>query len=163
MFGFIYEIKSRDKSVTEIYIGSTSDMKKRLRDHKTNCNNKIYKDYNYPLYRYIRENGGFDNFEMIEIDSGECEDITELHCAEQFYIDMSGGIENLLNGKDALLDKKKYREKQYKLNKQSQQRNIDNKRFYCKTCDIAAQSQRDLNMHLNSISCKKKRNNLGNP
>ena len=38
--GYIYEIKSIDKSITEIYIGSTWDMKDRLRLHYHKCYNK---------------------------------------------------------------------------------------------------------------------------
>ena len=162
MLGFIYEIKSKDKSLTETYIGSCWDMKQRKKSHTENVKYKT-KKYNYPLYIYIRENGGFDNFEMIVIDSGECEDVRELHCAEQFYIDMSGDIENLLNNQDALMNKQQRIEKQNIAVKKSHQKAKDEKRFYCKICDIALTCPYNLNTHLNSISCKKKRNNLGNP
>ena len=144
--GFVYELKSIDKSVTEIYIGSTWDMSDRYWCHQDKCNNKKRKEYNIPLYHYIRENGGFDNFEMTIIDSGECEDIIELHCAEQFYIDMSGGIENLLNDKDALEDKQKRIEK----NSKRQQRNRDTKRFYCEPCDYAAETECSREKHYTS-------------
>ena len=154
MLGFIYEIKSIDTSITETYIGSTWDMKQRLKKHKHECNNKNRKDYKYPLYRYIRENGGVDNFEMIEIDSGECEDITELHCAEQYYIDLYGGIENLLNDQDALRDIVKRKEKINIARDKLKQRNRDTKRFYCEPCDYAAESQRDLDRHLNAPTLK---------
>ena len=163
MFGFIYEIKSKDKSITKTYIGSTWDMSDRLNDHKLSCNNKNSKKYNYPLYRYIREHDGWDNFEMTIIDSGECEDVRELHCAEQFYIDMSGGIENLLNNQDALMDKQQRKILSSIAVNKTRQNNKDNKKYYCKICDIALTSQSNLNNHLNSISCKKKCNNLGNP
>ena len=156
MFGFIYEIKSIDKSVTEIYIGSCWNMKNRYWCHKHRCNNKNRIDYNYPLYRYIRENGGFDNFEMTEIDSGECQDKTELECGEQFYIDLYGGIENLLNSQDAILNINKERENRKTYSKKTRQKAIDTKRFYCKTCDIATSSQRDLDRHLNSINHQSK-------
>ena len=109
--GYIYEIKSTNASITETYIGSTWDMAKRLQLHTSNCYNVKRKEYNYPVYKYIRENGGFHTFTMRVIDSGECEDLTELVCGEQFYIDMAGGIDNLLNGKDALRDKQKRKEK----------------------------------------------------
>ena len=149
--GFIYEIKSNDKSITGTYIGSCWNMKKRLKSHKDYCNNKNNKDYNYPLYRYIRENGGFDNFEMTIIDSSECEDELELHCAEQFYIDLSGGIEYLLNDRDALMDKQKRKEKQY----ENKQRNKDTKRFYCEPCDYAAESEYARELHYTSNKHKK--------
>ena len=149
--GFIYELKSKDKSVTGTYIGSCWDMKRRLTDHKDKCNNKKRKKYNYPVYRYIREHGGFDNFEMTIIDSGECEDTRELECGEQFYIDMSGGIENLLNGKDALMDKQKRIEKKY----ENKQRNKDTKRFYCEPCDYAAESEYARELHYTSNKHKK--------
>ena len=111
--GYIYEIKSMDTSITETYIGSCWDMKKRLTTHKSYCYNKNGKEYNYPVYKYIRENGDFHTFTMRVIDSGECMDLTELRCAEQFYIDMAGGIDNLLNDRDALRDKQQRKEKQY--------------------------------------------------
>ena len=148
--GFVYELNSKDKSITGTYIGSCWDMKRRLRDHKDKCNNKNNNDYKYPLYRYMRENGGWDNFEMTIIDSGECEDELELHCAEQFYIDMSGGIENLLNGQDALMDKKKYREKNNIVRDKIQQRNKDTKRFYCEPCDYTFQSKVAREIHYTS-------------
>ena len=153
--GFIYEIKYKDTSITGTYIGSCWDMKDRLIKHKEKCNNKITKEYKYPLYHYIREHGGFDNFEMTIIDSGECKDITDLHCAEQFYIDLSGGIENLLNGQDALMDKQKYREKQTIINNKLKQINKDTKRFYCETCDYAAESECKLELHYTSNKHKK--------
>ena len=145
--GFVYELKSKDTSVTETYIGSCWDMKKRLRDHKNNCHNKKIKHYNYPLYIYIREHGGWDTVEMTIIDSGECEDELELHCAEQFYIDMSGGIENLLNGNDAMVlpeEAKKRKDIDCAKNKQ---RHIDNKDFYCEPCEYAAQSKTVIESH----------------
>tara|TARA_R110002049_G_scaffold64543_1_gene170167 strand:- start:29 stop:511 length:483 start_codon:yes stop_codon:yes gene_type:complete len=153
--GFVYELKSKDKSITKTYIGSTWDIKTRLIKHKQSFHNKNSKDYNYPLYRYIREHGGFDNFEMTIIDSDECEDKTELHCAEQFYIDMSGGIENLLNDHDALMDKQKRREKNYIALDKLRQRNKDTKRFYCEPCDYAAESECKLELHNTSIKHKK--------
>ena len=148
--GFVYEFKSKDKSITGTYIGSCWDMKKRVIRHKQSCNNKNNKDYNAPVYRYIRENGGWDNFEMIEIDSGECEDKLELHCSEQFYIDLSGGIENLLNDKDALLDKQKRKEKNNIASNKKKQRNKDTKRFYCEPCDYTFQSKVAREIHYTS-------------
>ena len=155
--GFVYEIKSKDTSITGTYIGSTWDMKKRLKHHKHNCNNENSKEYNKQVYHYIRENGDWANFQMTVIDNGECVDRKELECGEQFYIDLAGGIENLLNDRDAIVDKQKRKEKQYIYCVKIHQRHIDNKDFYCDACDHAAQSQHKLDSHLNGPRCKKKK------
>ena len=133
--GYIYEIKSIDKSITETYIGSTWDMKDRLKCHKNDYNNNKRNNYYAPLYRYMRENGGFDNFEMTVIDSGECEDRTELLCAEQFYIDMAGGIDNLLNCVDALVLPEEIRKRKDMSSHNLRKKNKETKRFPCEMCD----------------------------
>jgi hypothetical protein len=146
--GYIYEIRSNDKNITEYYIGSTWNMGKRLQYHTSNCYNENDKDYNKPVYKYIRENGDFHTFTMRVIDSGECKDLTELHCAEQFYIDMAGGIQNLLNCIDALLDKEQYKKNQKLLCDKRQKKNVETKRFPCKTCGFYFQSDAKLQLHL---------------
>ena len=155
--GYIYEIRSMDKSITEYYIGSTWDMKIRLQKHASHCYNENSKDYNYPVYKYIRENGDFHTFTMKVIDSGECEDLTELHCAEQFYIDMAGGIENLLNDIDALQDKQKRREKTGSARDKIQKKNIETKRFPCEWCNKCFHYDANLQRHLAGPICKKKK------
>ena len=115
--GFVYEFKSKDKSITGTYIGSTWDIKKRYWCHNYNYNNEKNKEYNYPLYRYIRENGGFDNFEMTIIDSGECEEKLQRFVLEQLYIDKYG-LDNLLNRKNAYTTKEAERERAIKYAKE---------------------------------------------
>ena len=146
--GYIYEIKSNDPSIIGTYIGSCWDMGKRLIRHASNCYNENNKEYNFPVYRYIRENGGFHTFNMRVIDSGECEDVTELVCGEQFYIDMAGGIDNLLNGRDAFVLPEEYKKKQCISADNNKRNNKETKRFPCKTCDKCFQSNRDLQRHI---------------
>tara|TARA_R110000796_G_scaffold75542_1_gene169417 strand:+ start:189 stop:692 length:504 start_codon:yes stop_codon:yes gene_type:complete len=164
--GYIYEIKSTDTAVTETYIGSTWDMATRLITHVSNCYNKKQVDYNYPVYRYIRENGDFHTFNMRVIDSGECEDVTELVCGEQFYIDMAGGIDNLLNGKDAFLLPEEYKKKQCISAKKKQRKNVETKRFPCNLCGFYFVSNFKLQKHLAGPNHTKKlasENNTENP
>ena len=158
--GYIYEIKSIDKSITETYIGSTWDMKDRQRDHVSRCYNKNTSKYNYSVYKYIRENGDWDNFQMTVIDFGECEDELELHCAEQFYIDMEGGIENLLNSRDALRDKQKRKEKTEVRRDRLQKENKETKRFPCELCGIYCVTKCHLVTHLETNKHKKKLSQL---
>ena len=154
--GYIYEISSNDKSINETYIGSTWNMGKRRRLHVSRCYNKKYKHYTFPVYKYIRENGDFHTFNMKIIDSGECEDLTELICGEQFYIDMAGGIENLLNCKDALEDKEKRKEKSAIRSIKIQKKNVETKKYPCELCGKCFQSNRDLQRHIAGPRHKKK-------
>tara|TARA_R110002012_G_scaffold13644_1_gene57936 strand:- start:59 stop:520 length:462 start_codon:yes stop_codon:yes gene_type:complete len=145
-----------DTSITGTYIGSCWDMSTRLKLHASTCYNENDIAYKYPLYKYIRENGDFHTFTMKVIDSGECEDRTELECGEQFYIDMAGGIDNLLNGKDALQDKQKRKEKNYIAGKNNKKKNIETKQFPCETCGFYFPSNFKLQEHLKTPTHKKK-------
>ena len=52
----------------ECYVGSTTNYKKRIQYHKSDCNNPNSNHHNRKVYKFIRENGGFKNwqFEIIE-------------------------------------------------------------------------------------------------
>lgn len=54
-----------------IYIGSTEDIKDRMRHHKIRCNNIKHSKYNYKVYKYIRDNGGWDEWKYEIIDEVE--------------------------------------------------------------------------------------------
>ena len=131
-------------------------MKKRLLDHASNCYNEKYPGYNLPVYRYIRDNGDFHTFNMKVIDSGECEDLTELVCGEQFYIDMAGGIENLLNDRDAFVLPEENKKRQRIITKNNQKKNVETKRYPCELCGVYCASDANLQKHLTGPRHKKK-------
>jgi len=60
----IYKIVCKDEAIKDFYIGSTSNFKKRLYNHKLSCNNSNNGGYNYKIYQFIRSNGGWVNWEM---------------------------------------------------------------------------------------------------
>ena len=72
---------------TKIYVGSTDEgINVRKSKHKYCCNTPDNKRYNYPVYKYIRENGGFDAFKMSVIEEREYEDDDELRYYEQSHL-----------------------------------------------------------------------------
>jgi len=77
-----------------IYIGSTVDKKRRLREHKRVCTCPGERNHNNLVYKLIRENGGFDNWEMIVIEKKRCESVEELRKLEQAWIDKVGPVLN---------------------------------------------------------------------
>ena len=91
---FIYKLCCKNTTIEDIYIGSTTNFKERKRAHKTNCNNENNRNYNINVYKFIRNHGGFNNWDMILIEKVKCNDKMELCKIEREYIEKT---ENNLN------------------------------------------------------------------
>lgn len=90
--GIIYKICCKDPSITDVYVGSTTHFIKRKYHHKSACNNENNKDYK--VYQFINNNGGWNNWDMIEIEKYACNDNNELKKKEREYIE---GLNATLN------------------------------------------------------------------
>jgi len=89
----IYKIICNDDTVTDIYVGHTSDFNRRQREHKSKCNNKNSKDYNFIIYRTIRDNGGWNNWSIIKVEQFPCENKTEAIAREgHWYNELNGTL-----------------------------------------------------------------------
>lgn len=91
---YIYWIHSNTEGVTRCYVGQTSDFDKRKSTHKSNCNNDKSAAYNYVVYKYIRDNGGWDAFEIevLEIIKDGYEETAghrELYWIQQKHADLN--------------------------------------------------------------------------
>ena len=64
MKGYIYQLECSFEGCDDFYIGSTTNMKDRKKGHKSDCTNVNSNSYNYKVYKYIRETGGFNNWFM---------------------------------------------------------------------------------------------------
>ena len=77
----IYKIQSIDNPEL-LYVGSTTDFTKRKSAHKSDCNNPNYRCYNLKLYKMIRDNGGWDMFNMVIVKEFPCENKRQAECEE---------------------------------------------------------------------------------
>jgi hypothetical protein len=104
IYGAIYVIHPRvANGNTKIYVGSTDEgINVRKSKHKYCCNTPDNERYNYPVYKYIRENGGWCAFETSVIEGREYEDLDELRFCEQYHLNRVP-IEMRLNTKKAYL------------------------------------------------------------
>ena len=85
--GLIYMIRHIcDYKLENIYIGSTTNFRQRKKQHKNCCNVPTKKDYNYPVYQYIRNNGGWDCWCMVQILPFPCNSKRELEQKEDELI-----------------------------------------------------------------------------
>ena len=85
--GLIYQIVCHDVNVKECYVGSTTNFVKRKSAHKSTCNNANGKCYNLNVYKFIRENGGWDNWNMVLIEYYACDNNLDLHKRERYYVE----------------------------------------------------------------------------
>lgn len=90
----IYKLCCRDPSVTDIYVGSTTNFTRRKAEHKARCNNEAGKDYHYNVYRYIREYGGWSNWDMVEVERYCATDKIDLHTRERYWLEELGATLN---------------------------------------------------------------------
>ena len=79
----IYQIKCKDENITEIYVGSTTSFSKRKGEHKHHSNHSEYTRNKSKLYEMIRENGGWDNWLMLEVKKFPCNDNNESRAEEE--------------------------------------------------------------------------------
>ena len=80
----IYKLVHKDDLYDEnIYTGHTTDMRNRRYKHKDSCNHPNNAAYNQKKYKYIRENGGWDEWLMIEIEKYPCKDRPEAIARER--------------------------------------------------------------------------------
>lgn len=64
---FFYKLTCKDPLITNCYIGKTKHFNARASNHKNNCKENTLK-----VYKYIRENGGWDNWTMSTIHQEFC-------------------------------------------------------------------------------------------
>ena len=120
MMGSIYIIKSIEPSLHDFYIGSCKDMKRRMIGHKSHCYNEKRREYNYKLYQFIRANGGWDNWEMVQIGYVWNKATKPLFQIEQDYIDQ---YKPTLNGQRAYSSEEQRKEYNKNLKKQHREKN----------------------------------------
>ena len=78
-------VHKEDYEDTNVYIGSTSNFIKRRYSHKSCCLNKDDRKYNMRKYQYIRANGGWEEWNMIEVEKYPCVDKREAESREEYW------------------------------------------------------------------------------
>ena len=91
----IYKIYCIDEKITDIYIGHTTCFYQRYRLHKSTCNNENAKGYNIKIYKIIRENGGWENWNMTIIEKFPCNNIYEAKERERYWIEKESSTLNI--------------------------------------------------------------------
>ena len=133
----IYKIQCKDRNCRDVYVGHTTNFINRVLSHKR-CSGNIA-NTNIKLYRTIMENGGWDNWDMIEIEKYNCSNLTEARIREQYYYELLNANLNSvppykIKIVEKIENKKDDKEKNYK--------------FFCKKCNFKCNKQSNWNIHI---------------
>ena len=98
----VYKIYCKDELITDIYVGHTTNFFVRKYQHKISCKKSEVK-----IYKTIRNNGGWDNWNMVEISKYNCKDSIEARIMEQkHYEELNASLNSCppYNDKDKLIN-----------------------------------------------------------
>jgi hypothetical protein len=146
----IYWIHCKDPQIKEFYVGSTCNYSKRKSKHIFGCNTIGNDEYYKPLYVYIRNNGGWNNFWMDTIEQYCCDNRTELRMNEQEWINI---LEPSLNKVKAFISTEDLIEYKYNYYRTIEYKNNRKQIIQCSNCD-KTYTKRHKTTHQKSKYCK---------
>ena len=135
----IYKITCNDTNVSDLYVGHTTNFIERKRGHKYSCVNNKSSSYKCKLYEVIRNNGGWDNWNMEIINCFNCKDQYEARVKEQEYF---VALNATLNSVEPMPTPKN---KPIKVPE-----NKENQTLHCEKCNIDFDNTQLLEIHNNT-------------
>ena len=139
----IYKIQHESKDEL-LYVGSTTHFGNRKAQHKEKCYNTNNKIYNNKLYSTIRENGGWDAFNMVVIKEFPCKNKQEALIEEDRIMREMRSSLNTYRAYQTTEERREYvkeydkeyhklnRDKHKERNKKYREKNIDKCKEYIK-------------------------------
>jgi len=115
----IYKIVCKDESITDCYVGHTTNFSQRCKEHRDTCNTPTKTKHHLKVYKFIRLNGGWDNWEMVEIEICNCENVYEAREIERGWIECLGATLNCIIPNRT--DKEYYQQHKERINEKNRQ------------------------------------------
>jgi len=80
-------VHKNDQENLNIYIGSTTNFRGRKCQHRSVCNNQNDEKYNLSVYQFIRDHGGWEEWQMVAVEIYPCDCKRELEIRERYHIE----------------------------------------------------------------------------
>lgn len=89
----IFKLVCNDLNIKKFYINSTTEFTKRKYEYKKhitneNLNTDKMNINKVEMYEFIRSNGGWNNWSMIEIEKFPCVDLNEANSRERYWYEI---------------------------------------------------------------------------
>lgn len=145
----IYKICCKDSSIIDNYVGHTTNFIKRKYQHQVESKNK---HNTCKLYQTIRNNGGWENWDMIILQEFKCANINEARIKEQEYYLL---LKPSLNSVQPFVCKKI--DNQYISEDENiiiNDTSIKTNKYNCENCNFHTDNKKDYNKHVETIKHK---------
>jgi hypothetical protein len=152
----IYHFVCNDKTITDLYVGSTTEFTRRKSHHKNNCINENSRDHHYKLYQNIKTNGGWENWTMTPLEEYPCENKMQVLIREQYWIEK---LQATMNSMKAIRTEEQRLEqlKQFRIDNPEYHKNWNNEnrqhinehrreKITCKCGSIINRSQKSVHL-----------------
>ena len=90
----MYKIVCNDLNIKDLYVGHTTNFIRRKEKHKSVCK---LNSCDYKIYKTIRDNGGWDNWTMLELEKYPCIDGNEASLRERYWYEQLNSTLNILH------------------------------------------------------------------
>ena len=153
----IYKIYCSDDKVNDIYVGHTTNFVKRKYQHKILCNS----GKKLKLYDTIRNNGGWNNWIMIELAKYNCKDVTEARIREQEHYDILkpklNSVNPISNNSDIVISiDDNIMKENFVTNDLENFVKNNEKKYTCSKCEYFTDRKSNLDNHFKSFCHNKK-------
>jgi len=138
----IYKITCKDHTIKDVYVGYTTNFVQRKYAHKQGCTNIKSPNYNCRLYEVIRNNKGWDNWNMEIVDFFNCKDNYDARQKEQEYFILLNATLNSIEPLSLPRPKPKINPNNVTINECEK-----NEIFYCEYCDLHCTDEESLKKH----------------
>jgi len=126
-----YKLCCKDPTINDIYVGHTTDFTRRKCVHKSHCYNENLKGYNTYKYQFVRDNGGWNNWDMVLIETLKCDDALHARKIEREFIEkLEAGLNKQMPGRSLSEYKEVCRDKILENKKKYQDANKDKRKQY---------------------------------
>jgi len=160
-----YRFVCDDPNIINTYVGHTTNFIRRKSRHKDCCICQKYKRYHNRVYQVIRDNGGWDNWNMIEIHRQFCIDDVDARKKEQEFIEYYNCDMNSRNAYTSRID---YMKNQVEYSRKRREEKLDEiklkkKEYHKKNKDkLNAKSIEYYEKNKDELNAKKRQYRLDN-
>jgi len=145
----IYKITCKDDNIKDTYVGHTTNFVQRKHGHKQSCINEKSCNHNFKLYKFIRSNGGWNNWKMEIVGFYNCADHCEARIKEQeFFISLNATLNSIEPlPKPKIIIKENQTENSLKI-KDTEKVSESSSKFECIFCDYKTCKKSSYTKHL---------------